>query len=177
MSRWRVNLVENLEGSVLEIGVGTGENLPYYRRARGVWGVEPDVERAEAARKAARSMAMPVQIDVAPAEELPYPAAMFDHVVASLVFCSVNDQRAALAEIRRVLKPGGALHLVEHVRPGNSLLAWLFALVTPFWRRIAWNCHLDRPTLEVLAAEGWQVDIHKRRLVFVRATARPRCAP
>jgi ubiquinone/menaquinone biosynthesis C-methylase UbiE len=173
MSRWRSNLVQNLEGMVLEIGVGTGENLLHYRRASCVWAVEPDAGRAEEARRIARQMTMPVQIDVAPAEQLPYDDAMFDNVVASLVFCSVTDQRAALNEIRRVLKPGGALHLVEHVRPGNFLLAWLFSVATPLWSRVACNCHLDRPTLDVLRAEGWRVDVHKRRLVFVRATARP----
>ncbi len=173
MPRWRMNLVQNLEGVVLEVGVGTGANLPCYRRARGVWGVEPDADRAEAARQVARQMTIPAQIDVAPAEHLPYDDAMFDHVVASLVFCSVTDQRAALSEIRRVLKPGGVLHLMEHVRPKNSLLAWVCQAATPIWSRIACNCHLDRPTLDVLRAEGWQVDVHKRRLVFVRASARP----
>ena len=170
---WRERLVQDLEGHVLEIGVGTGENLAHYRRASQVSAIEPDPMRADEARVAARSAHVPVTIDVAPAERLPYADAIFDHVVSSLVFCSVSDQRVALAEIRRVLKPDGALHMVEHVRPDSTLLGWFFSAATPFWRQIAHNCHLDRPTLDVLTEEGWQVQVHKRRWMFVRLTARP----
>ena len=166
---WRQRLVQDLEGHVLEIGVGTGENLTHYRRAGHGSAIEPDPERAGEARAAARSAHVPVTID----EALPFAADTFDHVVSSLVFCSVSDQRAALAEIRRVLKPGGALHMVEHVHPDSTLLGWFFSAATPFWRQIAHNCHLNRPTLDVLAEEGWQVQVHKRRWMFVHLTARP----
>ncbi len=168
---WRANLVENVSGDVLEIGVGEGENLPYYRQARQIWAIEPDVERASKARRIAETLAIPVIIEVAPAEALPYPAQSFDQVVASLVFCSVADQRQALQEIQRVLKPGGVLHMVEHVRPNQPLLAWLFQLITPWWRKVAFNCHLDRPTIEVLRAQGWQVIVHRRIAMVVRMSA------
>lgn len=172
-SSWRAELVQDLAGDVLEIGIGSGSNLPHYRRARTITGIEPDAESARKARAAAARAGAPTKIDVAPAEALPYANASFDHVVASLVFCSVTDQRRALAEVRRVLRPGGVLHLVEHVRPRNAVAAALAAAATPWWRRIAHNCHLDRPTLDVLRQEGWQVTVHRRRLVFVRASARP----
>jgi ubiquinone/menaquinone biosynthesis C-methylase UbiE len=172
-SIWRAKLVRDLAGDVLELGVGTGENLPYYRQARHIWAVEPDPERASAARQAAQMLTIPVTIDVAPAESLPYEDQRFEHVVASLVFCSVNDQPQVLREVRRVLRPGGALHLVEHVRPRTRWLAWLFRAITPWWRNIAHNCHLDRPTIEVLQQEGWRVHIHKRTAMFVRMTATP----
>jgi SAM-dependent methyltransferase len=170
-SIWRSNLVRDLAGDVLEIGVGTGENLPYYRRARHIYAVEPDAERAAEARQVAATLPIPVTIEVAPAEALPYEDNRFDQVVSSLVFCSVNNQRQALREIRRVLKPGGTLHMVEHVRPSTPVLAWLFGLITPWWRRVAGNCHLDRPTIEVLRQEGWQVRIHKRLAMIVRVSA------
>ncbi len=96
---------------------------------------------------------------------------MFDHIVSSLVFCSVTDPRAALGELRRVLKPGGVLHMVEHVRPDNMLLAAIFGAVTPYWSQLAHNCHLDRPTVELLRAEGWQVEVQRRWAVFVRLSA------
>jgi ubiquinone/menaquinone biosynthesis C-methylase UbiE len=171
-SIWRSNLVSDLAGDVLEIGVGTGENLPFYRLAHHIWAVEPDLERAAEARQRAATLAIPVTVEVAPAEALPYENARFDHVVSSLVFCSVNDQRQVLREVRRVLKPGGTVHMVEHVRPNTPVLAWLFGLLTPWWCRVAGNCHLDRPTIDVLRQEGWQVRIHKRQAMFVRMSAK-----
>lgn len=169
--RWRERLVGNLTGDVLEIGVGEGANLRYYRQARRIWAIEPDTARAQRARTAATTSPIPVTIDVTGAETLPYPDATFDHVVSSLVFCSVNDQVQVLREIRRVLKPSGTLHMVEHVRPRTPWVASLFTALTPRWRRIAHNCHLDRPTVEVLQQEGWQVQIHRRIAMFVRISA------
>ena len=171
-NQWRSNLVRDLAGDVLEIGVGKGENLGLYRHARCVWAIEPDLTRAKHAQRTARQSVVAAHVDVATVEALPYRDNSFDHVVSSLVFCSVIDQRQGLAEIRRVLRPGGVLHMVEHVRPDSERLARLFALITPYWRRIAFNCHLDRPTLDVLREEGWDATVSKRRLVFVRVTAR-----
>jgi len=170
--RWRARLVADLPGHILEIGVGEGVNLPYYRQAAHIWAIEPDPERAQRARSVAATCAIPVTIDVAGAERLPYPDAAFDHVVSSLVFCSVTDQTGALREIRRVLKPEGTLHMVEHVRPQTRWLAALFSAITPWWRTIAHNCHLDRPTIAVLQREGWQVQVHRRRAMFVRISAK-----
>lgn len=179
--RWRTNLVRDLEGDVLEIGAGKGENLSHYRRATHVCASEPDLTRAEQAKRTAGApsvsagvrITVPITIDVAVAEALPYADASFDHVVSSLVFCSVTDQARAQAEIRRVLKPGGTLHMIEHVRPDTRWLAALFARVTPWWRTVAYNCHLDRPTLDLLRAHGWHVTVHRRRAMFLRLSAKP----
>lgn len=174
-SRWRADLVQDLDGRVLEIGVGAGPNLPHYRRASAVWAIEPVLARADLARQAATVAQVPITIKVAVAEDLPFGAASFDHVVSTLVFCSVTDQRQALAEVRRVLKPGGTFHMVEHVRPETPVLAWLSGVVTPTWSRFAHNCHLDRPTVDVLRSTGWNVDVLRRLGVFVqlRAASRP----
>jgi ubiquinone/menaquinone biosynthesis C-methylase UbiE len=169
--RWRANLVQDLTGDVLEIGVGRGDNLPYYRQAHHVWAIEPDPERAAEAQRTALTATVPVTVEVAPAEALPYDDSRFDQIVASLVFCSVADPQQTLQELQRVLRPGGKLHLVEHVRPTTPWLARIFGWLTPWWRRVAHNCHLDRPTIEVLQAAGWSVQIHKRRAMFVRMTA------
>lgn len=172
---WRARFVQSIGGEVLEIGVGTGANLAYYRAATAVWGIEPDPQRADDARHAATEasnlLGIPVQIDVAPAERLPYGDGAFDAVVSSLVFCSVAEPAAALEEIERVLRPGGVLWMVEHVRPRTPALAWLAAQITPGWRRLAHNCHLDRPTQETLADNGWQVEVLSRRGVFVKLRA------
>ncbi|MCB0159942.1 MAG: class I SAM-dependent methyltransferase [Caldilineaceae bacterium] len=167
---WRKGLVQGLDGTVLEIGVGTGENLPHYRRAQHVYAIEPDPARAAEARLSAARV--PFTVEIAPAEALPYDDASFDHVVSSLVFCSVADPQRALREIDRVLRPGGALHMVEHVRPATPVLADFFSAVTPWWSRVACNCHLDRPTIDVLQAEGWTVQVRKRRAMFVRMECR-----
>ena len=168
---WRPNLVKNLTGDVLEIGAGTGENFAHYGAGAKVWAIEPDPVRAHMAQVAAQKLGLAIQVDVAPAEDLPYAAASFDHVVSSLVFCSVADQRVAFGEVARVLRPGGILHMIEHVRPANPILGWVTAVVTPPWSRIAHNCHLDRPTLAVLAELGWTVEVLKRRSVFVKLRA------
>ena len=168
---WRPHLVADIPGEVLEIGVGSGANLRYYRRAAHVWAIEPDTTSAAAAAAAARTAAVPVEVRVAPAEALPFDDHAFDHVVSSLVFCSVSDPAQALAEIERVLRPGGVLHMLEHVRPGFAPLAWAAAAVTPVWSRMAGNCHLDRRTIDLLKAGGWRVDIRRRIGIFVRMDA------
>ena len=172
-SGWRERLVRDLEGDVLEVGVGSGTNLPMYRRARHVWAIEPNREAVERARSKIGAARVPVTIDTAPAEALPYDDGSFDNVVSSLVFCSVDSPEAALAEIARVLRPGGTLHMVEHVRPENPLVGGFFHLITPVWSRLASNCHLDRPTVHTLCNAGWEVTIVDRRLVFIQLTARP----
>lgn len=169
--RWRERLVAGLTGHVLEIGVGEGKNLRYYRQAQHVWAIEPDDERAQRARAVAATCPIPMTIDVAGAEALPHGDATFDHVVSSLVFCSVADPVQALREIRRVLKPGGTLHMMEHVRPQTPWLAAFFRAITPWWSGIAHNCHLDRATIQTLQREGWQVRIHRRWAMLVRMSA------
>ncbi|MEZ4658100.1 MAG: class I SAM-dependent methyltransferase, partial [Caldilineaceae bacterium] len=171
--RWRQRLVGDLTGRVLEIGVGAGPNLRYYRRAEHLFAIEPDADDVAKAQAAAQRAAIPVTVEVAAAEKLPYPDNHFDHIVSSLVLCSVQDQHQTLIELRRVLKPGGTLHLVEHVRPQNELLYNLFRMLTPRWRRVACNCHLDRPTIEVLQEMGWEVTVQRRIFMFVRMSARP----
>ena len=170
--KWREQLVGELDGVVLEIGVGGGANLPRYRRAAAIFAIEPNHASAQQAHLTAQRCAIPISVKVAVAEELPFADASVDHVVSSLVFCSVADQRRALREIRRVLRPSGVLHMLEHVRPAEPLLAAAASSVTPYWSRIAHNCHLDRPTLDVLRSEGWRVRVLRRLGVFVRIEAR-----
>ena len=171
--KWREQLVGEITGVVLEIGAGAGANLTRYQRATAVFALEPDPVRAWQAQAAAAHSLCPVSVKIGVAESLPLADASVDHVVSSLVFCSVTDQRLALRELRRVLKPGGVLTMLEHVCPQTPALAAVAGAVTPYWRRHAHNCHLDRPTLDVLRAEGWRVHILSRRGPFVRLDARP----
>ena len=150
----RARLLGDLEGEVLELGAGTGLNLPHYRRATRVVAVEPSGSMAARLHDRASSAPVPVEVVTARGEELPFAAGSFDHVVCALVLCSVEDVEAALAEIRRVLRPSGSLVLLEHVRGTGRLARWQ-DLLTPVQRRIADGCHLNRDTRAAVAAAGF----------------------
>lgn len=168
---WRKRLVGSLAGNVLEIGAGSGPNFVLYPAAAHVWAIEPNSESVLTAAAQVRQSTAAIMLYVAAAEALPFPDASFDHIVSSLVFCSVADPLAAAGELRRVLKPGGALHMVEHVRPTTAWLAAFFQAATPLWSRYADNCHLDRPTVDTLRTAGWEVLVHRRRFMVVRLSA------
>ena len=153
----RRRLVSSLTGDVLEIGAGTGLNLPHYRRAGRVVALEPDAALARRLRRRAREAAVPVEVVQGRAEALPFPEASFDHVVASLVLCSVSDVDSALAEIRRVLRPEGSFAFVEHVRGGGRLARWQDR-VTPIHTLLAGGCHPNRDTESALERSGFRLE-------------------
>lgn len=150
----RARLLADLTGTVLDVGAGTGANLRHFRRANRVVAAEPDpAMRVRLARKLAEAR-VPVEIVAAPAEDLPYPDGSFDAVVATLVLCTVADPARALAEIRRVLKPGGSLVVLEHVRGQGRLATWQDRL-TPLWSRLAAGCHPNRDTRAAIERAGF----------------------
>ena len=152
----RRELLAELEGDVLEIGAGTGANLRHYGRAASVVALEPDERMARRIAEKLADARVPVEVVSGEAEALPFPDARFDAAVSTLVLCSVGDPARALAEIRRVLRPGGVLVLLEHVRGTGTCARWQDRL-TPLHRRLAGNCHLDRDTLAAVAAAGFDV--------------------
>jgi ubiquinone/menaquinone biosynthesis C-methylase UbiE len=156
MGERRAALIGELEGDVVEIGAGTGWNLPHYRRAQRVVAVEPDPRMSSrlVPRKAAARV--PVELVRGRAESLPFPDETFDAAVATFVLCSVEDPAVALAEVRRVLRPGGTLVVLEHVRGHGRLGRWQDRL-TGVHERLAGNCHLNRNTRDALAAAGFDV--------------------
>ena len=153
----RERLVGALEGDVLEIGAGTGLNLEHYRQARRVVAVEPDRRYARRLRDRADSASVQVEVVEQRAESLPFGDAAFHHVVTTLALCSVGDLDAVLAEARRVLRPGGALHFIEHVRADGRRARWQDRL-TPLQRRVADGCHLNRDIAAALERAGLHVD-------------------
>jgi ubiquinone/menaquinone biosynthesis C-methylase UbiE len=154
LTRWRRELVGDLTGDVLEIGAGTGLNVPHYGPGARLTLLEPDPSmRARLAERAGDHTV----VDGA-AEALPFPDARFDAVVSGLVLCSVTDLGASLAEIRRVLRPGGRFVFIEHV---VSDVGWVRAgqhLVEPLWKVAARGCHLTRDTGAALVQAGFEVD-------------------
>jgi SAM-dependent methyltransferase len=142
-----------LEGDILEIGPGPGANLPYFRRGIRWYGIEPNrFSRAVLERKAA-ALGLDALVRDGSAERLPFADGSVDAVVSSLVLCSVGDPSVALAEIRRVLRPGGVFAFIEHVAaPPGSVLRGLQGAVRPCWRLLADGCHPDRDTGAAIAA-------------------------
>lgn len=151
----RVRLLSEVSGDVLDVGAGTGANLPYLAGAARVVATEPDpaMRRRLAAKVAAQ--ALPVEVDQAPAEALPYRDASFDAVVFTLVLCTVADPDRALAEARRVLRPTGRLVVLEHVRGDGRLARWQDRL-TPLWSRLGAGCHPNRDTRTAVERAGFR---------------------
>jgi ubiquinone/menaquinone biosynthesis C-methylase UbiE len=152
-------LLSGAYGSVIEIGAGTGANLAQYPAGlTEVVLVEPEQPMAERLRQHLGRIASPVRIEQAPAEAIPAPDDSFDFAVATLVLCTVSDPSQALSELRRVLKPGGRLLFLEHVRAEDPSLAKWQDRFQPLWLRIGHGCHCNRSTLEQIRASGFVVE-------------------
>ncbi len=158
LRRWRAWLTAGARGRTLDLGCGTGRNLPYPAGTLAI-GLDPDAANLLRARRRAPG----VPLVVALAEGLPFKDGSFDTVVSSLVLCSVQDPAAALAEARRVLKPGGELRLMEHVRSHRPWQAWLQDRLQPFWTRLSGGCHLNRETERAVEAAGFEILPEGRR--------------
>ncbi|GAA3224070.1 class I SAM-dependent methyltransferase [Actinocorallia longicatena] len=154
----RAELVAGLRGRVLEIGPGTGLNFPHYpAEVTLLTGAEPEPYLRERAGAAAREAAVPVELVEAEAGDLPQEDGVFDAVVVAGVLCSVPDQARALAEIHRVLRPGGELRFYEHVRSRSVSFARWQALAAPGWARMMGGCRPDRDTLGAIRSAGFEV--------------------
>jgi ubiquinone/menaquinone biosynthesis C-methylase UbiE len=153
--RLREDLVAAARGQVLEIGVGSGLNLPFYPRdLEGLWGIDPSPELLAMARRQAAWVHFPVSLAEARAEELSLDDHSVDSVVMTWTLCSVARPEQALAEIRRVLRPGGSLIFIEHGQaPEPGVRRWQDRL-TPLWRKVAGGCHLNRPIDRLIEAAG-----------------------
>jgi ubiquinone/menaquinone biosynthesis C-methylase UbiE len=182
LADWRASLLRPLEGAVLEIGAGTGLNLPHYPEGldRLVL-TEPDPHmRSRLERKHGPGAGGRVELLDATVEALPVDDGTFDAVVSTLVLCSVASPAEALGEIRRVLKPGGRYVFLEHVAADPHThprrLRWQHRM-EPLWKRVAGNCHLTRRTEDVIVETGFQVEWIEREdmrksLPLVRPTIR-----
>lgn len=155
MRRRRETLLRGAAGRVVEIGAGTGLNMAHY--PDGITElVLTEPEPAMRARLARRAGDRAEVVD-APAERLPLPDGSVDTVVATLVLCTVDEPEHALREIRRVLRPGGQLLFIEHVRASSNLLArWQDRMLKP-WRSFAAGCHCNRPTVDLMRTCGFDV--------------------
>jgi ubiquinone/menaquinone biosynthesis C-methylase UbiE len=170
LGRWRRWHAEGASGRTLDLGCGTGRSLPLYPASARPFALDPEIRLLLRARKRAPL----VPFVLARAEALPFPRGAFDTAAVSLVFCSVADPPKGLAEIRRVLAPGGTLRMLEHVRP-DGLGGRLADLIQPSWTFVAGGCHPNRRTEEAVAAAGFALEPGKRRIssTLRRFVARP----
>lgn len=151
----RERQVAEAHGRVLEIGIGSGLNLPFYRRdIELVIGIDPSAELLAMARKHTAWLHFPVKLLHGPAEALPVEDRSIDSVVTTWSLCSVADPGQVLAEIRRVLRPGGALVFVEHGQAAEAGVRRWQDRLTPAWRRLAGGCHLNRPIGALIEQAG-----------------------
>lgn len=155
----RRELLSAARGRVLEVGAGTGLNLEHYpEEIESLILTEPDPHMAKQLRPKLAGSERRIELIEAPAEQLPFPDASFDTVVVTLVLCTVPDPDAGLAEIKRVLKPGGRLLFLEHVRSRDpGLAAWQDRLEKP-WRFLGDGCHCNRDTIATIERAGLELD-------------------
>ena len=159
MKPLRQEVTRLARGRVLEIGAGNGLNFAFYRpeMVERVEAIEPDSVMLGHARKRAEAAPVLVHLVQAPVENLPFPDESFESAVATLVFCSVNDPLRGLSEVRRVLKPGGMLLMVEHVRARGGI-AIMQNIVTPITRLVIGNCHWNRDTEKTVLEAGFKIE-------------------
>jgi ubiquinone/menaquinone biosynthesis C-methylase UbiE len=160
----RTRLLSDLSGRVLELGCGYGANFTRYPSSVSeVIAVEPEPYMRERAARVAAGAPVPIHVVAGDADHLPLATESVDDAVCSLVLCSVPDQVSALAELRRVLRPGGRLHFYEHVVARNQAGRALQRVAdATFWPRLCGNCHTARDTLSAIKEAGFEIERCRR---------------
>jgi ubiquinone/menaquinone biosynthesis C-methylase UbiE len=153
----RETLIPRATGRVLEIGGGTGANLPFYTGVETLTVTEPEKPMVRRLERRLRDISPGSLLVRAPAEELPFEDGTFDSAVSTLVLCTVDDQRRAVRELRRVLKSGGQLLFIEHVRADDPRVARWQDRLNGLQTRVAHGCNCNRPTVETIAAAGFEI--------------------
>lgn len=158
MNELRSRYVPGASGAVLEVGIGSGLNLPHYsRQVTSITGVDPAAELTGMARERASRLSVPVDVLSVSGERIPADDASFDSVVCTWTLCSIPNVYAALREMRRVLKPGGRLYFIEHGRAPDAGVERWQRRIEPLWKPLAGGCHLTRKADELIADAGFRL--------------------
>ena len=161
---WRPKVFNRFRGQrILEVGVGTGKNLPYYPKGLRIDAIDISPRMLERARKRASILKMTARLQEMDVQELAFPDQVFDTIFATFVFCSVPDPVAGLNELRRVCKRGGTLLLLEHMRPGNPVLEFFFDRLNPIVVRMM-GANINRKTIDNIRTAGWRILSEERLL-------------
>jgi len=159
LGRWRHELLAGTAGAVLEIGSGTGLNLPHYpATVKRLVLSEPDPHMRARLEKKLAKLPAPPELVPCGAERLDFPDQSFDAVVSTLVLCSVRQPLTALREVYRVLRPGGRLYFLEHVRSDHPPIHFWQRTWEPLWKRACGNCHLTRETASLVEKAGFELE-------------------
>ncbi len=158
-ARHRARLIPKAKGSVLEVGVGSGLNIPFYTGGvKTLFAVDPSAELLKMARPKAEGAPFSIEFVQRPAEELPFDGASMDTVVVTWALCSMADPAQGLREMKRVLRPGGQLVFVEHgLAPDASVRAWQ-ERINPIWKRVAGGCHVNRKIDALIRSAGFEIN-------------------
>jgi ubiquinone/menaquinone biosynthesis C-methylase UbiE len=154
----RARVAAGLDGEVLEIGFGSGLNIPFYPATiTRVWAVDPAAVGRKLAAKRAAASAVPIDYIGLDAERLPVGDASADHVLSTWTLCTIPDPMVALAEVIRVLRPGGAFHFAEHGRSPDAKVARMQDRLNPVQQRVFGGCNVNRPIGELVTASGLEL--------------------
>ena len=157
-SEWRPRLWSMVQGpKVLEVGVGTGKNMPYYPEGVQITAVDLTPGMLEYAKKRAAELNIDVDLQLGDAQNLDFPDDTFDDVVSTFVFCSVPDPTLGLKELLRVTKPNGRLLMLEHMRAGNDIAGIMMDVMNPVMVRLS-GANINRRTVEHVQQSGWQLE-------------------
>ena len=159
LADYRRRTISAATGRVLEVGIGSGLSLPFYDESAGhIFGLDPSPRLLAMAREAARKTAAPLQLIEGTAEVLPLEDQCIDTVVTTWTLCSIPEVGRALAEMRRVLRPGGRLLFVEHGRAPEAGVRWWQDRLTPIWKHFSGGCHLNRAVGELIENAGFRIE-------------------
>ncbi len=155
----RRTLLAGMTGSVIELGAGNGLNFPHYPvSVKEVFAVEPEDILRQHAVEAAKKVSVPIRVEAGVADKIPAETGSFDNGVASLVLCSVPDQKLALAELFRVIRPGGELRFYEHVLGGTPAFSRFQRIVNIVWPHVGGGCNLTRDTRSAIEEAGFVIE-------------------
>ena len=156
----RKKIVPRCRGKVLEIGMGSGLNLPYYDtdKVEFIWGLEPSLGMRKRARKNITKSSLDIKWLDLPSESIPLEDNCVDTVLLTFCLCTISNTSTALKEMHRVLKPTGKLLFAEHGLSSDLPTRKWQNTITPTWKKIAGGCHLNRPIDELIAKEGFQIN-------------------